>query len=363
MSDKFFVSAGEVSGDLHLSYLVKNILKIEPESEFYGVAGEHSREAGVHVIQDINELAIMGFVEAVKKYSFLKKKSREYIDFIKKEHINKVILVDYGGFNLKFMELLRKEAPKVEIFYYIPPKLWVWGEKRIDTLKLADHIIVIFPWEVEFYKKHNVDAVYFGNPFYEKYHFQERNGESVLLLPGSRKQEIQAVFPEMAKLIETDPEKNFILKLSSREHLKWIDADLKSYKNLSVRIDDSLKSCVKKSQVAIATSGTVTLELALMGIPTVVVYKTSLINELIAKFILKVKYISLPNLVVNREVFPELLQRRCNVYEISKAMKGLIENRERVEQEIQEIRAALAGDEILKRYGEFIVKGKDNEKI
>lgn len=363
MSDKFFVSTGEVSGDLHLSYLVRNILKMEPESQFYGVAGEHSREAGVEVIQDIDELAIMGFVEVLKKYSFLKRKAREYVDFIKKEHINKVILVDYGGFNLKFMELLRKEAPRVEIFYYIPPKLWVWGEKRIETLKLADHIIVIFPWEVEFYKKYGVKAIYYGNPFYEKYHHQERTGDSILLLPGSRKQEIKAIFPEMAKLIEVNPEKNFILKLSSREHLKWIDLDLKKFKNLKVKTEGSLKSCVKQSQVAVATSGTVTLELALMGIPTVVVYKTSVINELIAKFILKIKYISLPNLVVDREVFPELLQSRCNEREISKAMGELIKNRDHVEREIQLIRQALSGENILEKYSEFIVRGRENEKI
>ncbi|MGL4567076.1 MAG: lipid-A-disaccharide synthase, partial [Fusobacteriaceae bacterium] len=270
MENKFFISTGEVSGDLHLSYIVKSISKLNNRCKFYGVAGKHSREAGVKIIQDIDELAIMGFVEVLKKYSFLKKKAREYVDFIKKEHINKVILVDYGGFNLKFMELLKKEAPKVKIYYYIPPKLWVWGEKRIEKLKLADHIIVIFPWEVEFYKKHAVDVVYYGNPFYEKYSYQQKIGESILLLPGSRKQEIESIFPIMEKYIETRSDKTFILKLSNKDHLKWIESDLKKYKNLRVEVEGSLKNCVKKSEVAIATSGTVTLELALMGIPTVV---------------------------------------------------------------------------------------------
>ena len=132
---KFFVSTGEVSGDLHLSYLVEEIKKKYKDVEFYGVAGQHSKRVGVNIIQDIDELAIMGFTEVLKKYSFLKKKANEYIEFIKKENIKKVILVDYGGFNLKFLELLKEEIEDVEVFYYIPPKLWIWGEKRIVKLK------------------------------------------------------------------------------------------------------------------------------------------------------------------------------------------------------------------------------------
>ncbi|MGL4254260.1 MAG: lipid-A-disaccharide synthase [Fusobacteriaceae bacterium] len=363
MDNKFFVSTGEVSGDLHLSYIVKSISKLDPKCKFFGVAGKHSGEAGVNIIQNIDDLAIMGFVEVVKKYSFLKRKAREYVDFIKKEHIEKVILVDYGGFNLKFMELLKKEAPRVKIYYYIPPKLWVWGEKRIEKLKLADHIIVIFPWEVEFYKKYEVNAVYYGNPFYEKYHYQERTGDCVLLLPGSRKQEVESIFPIMEKYMEISPEKKFILKLSNRDHLKWIKGDLKRHKNLKVELEGSLKNCVKKSEVAVATSGTVTLELALMGIPTVVVYKTSILNELIARLFIKFTYVSLPNLVLGREVFPELLQRECNPKEIKLAVNRILDNKEKVNNEIQKVRDALSGKNILDKYGEFILRGHEDGKI
>ena len=172
---KFFVSTGEVSGDLHLSYLVEAIKKKYRDVEFYGVAGRHSRDVGVEVIQDIDELAIMGFTEVLQKYSFLKRKANEYIDFIKKENIKKVILVDYGGFNLKFLELLKQEIEDIEVYYYIPPKLWIWGEKRIKKLVKADHIMVIFPWEVDFYKKHGVDAIYYGNTFVDKYIVEKRS--------------------------------------------------------------------------------------------------------------------------------------------------------------------------------------------
>lgn len=355
---KFFVSTGEVSGDLHLSYLVKSIEDRYSDVKFFGVAGKHSRKVGVNIIQDIDELAIMGFTEAIKKYRFLKKKMFEYIEFIRKEKIDKVILVDYGGFNIKFLEVLKREFPNIEIFYYIPPKVWIWGEKRVEKLRLVDKIIVIFPWEVEFYKKHNIDVLYYGNPFTEKYQVLERDGENILLLPGSRKQEIKTLLPIMLCLVEKRKDKNFILKFSDKSHLKWCEKDLSQYKNLVIEFDNSLEKCVKKSKLAIATSGTVTLELALLGIPTIVVYKTNWINAFIARYIIKVGFVSLPNLTVDKEVFPELLQERCNEKEIEIYMDKILRAQKDIEEEIYKVRKKLSGKNIIDSYGDFLVKGE-----
>lgn len=354
---KIFVSTGEVSGDLHLSYLVKNMLKIDNSVEFYGVAGDHSREVGVNVIQDIKDLAVMGFVEGLKKYSFLKKKAVEYLEFIKKNQIEKVILVDYGGFNLAFLKLLKKEVPNVEVYFYIPPKLWVWGEKRIKTLKLADHILVIFPWEVDFYKKHGVDAVYYGNPFSEKYSLIEERGDKILLLPGSRKQEIKSLLPVMLEVVKSKPEKTFILKLHSEKSFEWIEDDLLKYPNLLIETNKKLEDAVKESEVAIAASGTVTLELSLMGIPTIVLYKTSAINAFIARHILKLGLVSLPNLTLNKEVYPELLQERCTSKEIIFYLNLIKSKGDKINREIKEIREKLSGKDVVKNYGEYILRG------
>ncbi|MGL5356806.1 MAG: lipid-A-disaccharide synthase [Cetobacterium sp.] len=355
---KIFVSTGEVSGDLHLSYLVKEAKELDSKVQFYGVAGKHSKSAGVNIIQDIDELAIMGFTEAIKKYSYLKNKAKEYLEFIKKEEIKRVIMVDYGGFNLKFLQMLKNEIEDIEVFFYIPPKLWIWGEKRITKLKLADHIMVIFPWEVDFYKKHNVKVEYYGNPFTERYKKIDRVENKILLLPGSRKQEIKSLIPDFLKIVDMNKNESYLLKLSSKEHLKWIDEDLTKYKNLEINYELSLSAAVAQSKIAVAASGTVTLELALMGIPTVVVYKTNPINYFIAKHILKVGFVSLPNLTLNEEVFPELLQDRCNANEIEKSMSMLLKNLKFVNKNIERIREKLSGVDITKKYAEFLLKGK-----
>lgn len=356
---KIFVSTGEVSGDLHLSYLVKNILKIDNTVKFYGVAGDHSKEAGVEVIQDIKDLAVIGFVEALKKYSFLKKKAKEYLEFIKTNEIDKVILVDYGGFNLAFLKLLKKEMPQVEVYYYIPPKLWVWGEKRIKTLKLADHIMVIFPWEVDFYKKYNVNAIYYGNPFAEKYPVVEREGDKILLLPGSRKGEIQSLMPTLLEVVDRKKDKTFILKLHNKKSLGWINQNLLNYNNLIIETEKNLEEIVKECEVAIAASGTVTLELSLMGIPTIVVYKTNPINAFIGRKILKLTFVSLPNLTLNKEVYPELLQEKCNSDDIIFNLNLLKSKEDKINKEINEIREKLSGKDIVKNYGKYILRGKN----
>ena len=355
---KIFVSTGEMSGDLHLSYLVKEVLKTDESIQFYGVAGDHCRKSGVNVIQDIRELAIMGFTEALKKYNYLKKKAYEYLEFIEKNGIEKVILVDYGGFNLKFLQLLKERLPQVEVYYYIPPKLWVWGEKRIKKLKLADHIMVIFPWEVDFYRKHGVEAIYYGNPFIDKYSLVERTGDNILLLPGSRKQEVSKLLPEMLKVVEKQKDEKFLLKLAKDVHKKWVEEDLDQYDNLIVDSKISLEDAIKESKTAIAASGTVILELALMGIPGVVIYKTGLINELIARYILKIGYVSLPNLTLDEEVYPELLQNDCNSEKIWENTERILENPSKVDAKIMEIREKLSGDNVILSYAKYILEGK-----
>lgn len=358
---KFFVSTGEASGDLHLSYLVKSIKQRYKNVKFYGVAGEKSQKEGVNIIQNIDELAIMGFTEILSKYNFLKQKAQEYLNFIKINKIENIILIDYGGFNLKFLEILKKELPNIKIFFYIPPKIWIWGEKRINKLKLADYIMVIFPWEVDFYKKHNINAIYFGNPFTDIYKKNKNYGDSILLLPGSRKQELQAILPIFLDVVEKSKNENFILKLNSHNDLKYIQK-IQSYPNVSIKIDEELASISQESKLAIATSGTITLELSLLNLPTIVVYKTSFLNYFIAKYILKIKFISLPNLILDDEIFPELIQKNCNSDKIIKKISYIIKNSESIYNKIDKMRKKIEGISVIDSYADFLLE-KANENF
>ncbi|MFZ1247487.1 MAG: lipid-A-disaccharide synthase, partial [Leptotrichiaceae bacterium] len=168
---KVFVSCGEMSGDLHLSYIIEEIKLKSNDIEFHGVVGDKSIAAGAIAVQHIKDNDIMGFYEVIKKIKYFKDKINQYIDYIVANDIKTVIFVDYGGFNLKFFEILKKKVPDIYTIYYIPPKVWAWGKRRIEKLKKFDEVIVIFPFEKEYFDKEKMNVKYFGNPFVDKYIF------------------------------------------------------------------------------------------------------------------------------------------------------------------------------------------------
>ncbi len=349
---KYFVSAGEISGDMHLSHLIENIKKINQDAEFYGAAGSCSVKKGVNIIQDIDELAVMGFKEIFGKIAFFKNKMNDYVEFIKENKIKNVIMVDYGGFNLAFLKILKKEIKEIKVFYYIPPKLWVWGKWRIKKLALADYILAIFPWEKEFYRENGIEAVYFGNPLVDINEVVAEKGDKILLLPGSRRQELKEIIPVMNETAKKLTNKKFLLKAADKKLLSYF-TDMAD--NIEITTTMTLEECAAKSYCAVAASGTVTLELALMGVPSVVVYKTSLFNELVARMILKIKYVSLPNIVKNEEIFKELLQKNMKTEKIMEEINNIEKNYFDIKEKLSDMREILGNKDVIYKYGEFIV--------
>lgn len=364
---KIFVSCGEMSGDLHLSYLIKEIKKIDPKVEFHGVVGDKSIQEGAIKLNHIKENDVMGFVEALKKYKYFKKKSLEYLTYIKDNKIDTVIFVDFGGFNLKFFELIKKNKLPVKTIYYIPPKVWAWGKKRIKKLKLFDEVIVIFPFEKEYFdnieKKSGLHVEYFGNPLVDKYNFSKKLGDKILLLPGSRKQEIEKFIPLILELVQKKEmiNENFILKLAHKDHIKYIEELENKYKfkldkirNIEISFEkiDELR---KKSKYAIATSGTVTFELSLMGLPVIVVYKTSLINAFIVRKILKIKYITLTNLNSRKEIFPELLQEKFSVNNLIDECNKMEKNKKNIVSELEKESLKLGNKGVLMEIAQHLL--------
>lgn len=372
---KIFISCGEMSGDLHASYIVEEMRKKNKNTEFFGVVGDKSIKAGVKAINHIKNNDIMGFVEALKKYRYFTKKAGEYLEFIRKNGIETVIFVDFGGFNLKFFELLKKKIQEKELqdlkmIYYIPPKVWAWGKKRIEKLKKFDDVIVIFPFEKEYYdnglKKDGSKGLkveYFGNPFVDKYEFSDELGEKILLLPGSRRQEIEKFLPVIIELIKNEKVKNekFLMKLASKEHLKYIESFEKEHKiniskipNLEITFDE-IKKIRKDCKFAIATSGTVTFEISLMGLPVIVVYKTSRINAFIARNIVKIKYITLTNLNANKEIFKELLQEDFSVEKLLEEIEIMEKNKEKIVLELKNERKKLGNSGVLEKIANYLL--------
>ena len=375
---KIFISCGEMSGDLHASYIVEEMRKKNKNTEFFGVVGDKSIKAGVKAINHIKNNDIMGFVEALKKYRYFTKKAGEYLEFIRKNGIETVIFVDFGGFNLKFFELLKKKIQEkklqdLKMIYYIPPKVWAWGKKRIEKLKKFDDVIVIFPFEKEYYdnrlkkdESKGLKVEYFGNPFVDKYEFSDELGEKILLLPGSRRQEIEKFLPVIIELIKNERVKNekFLMKLASKEHLKYIESFEKEYKinvfkipNLEITFDE-IKKIRKDCKFAIATSGTVTFEISLMGLPVIVVYKTSKINAFIARNIVRIKYITLTNLNANKEIFKELLQEDFSVEKLLEEMEIMEKNKEKIVLELKNERKKLGNSGVLEKIANYLLKDK-----
>ncbi|WP_299570831.1 lipid-A-disaccharide synthase [uncultured Leptotrichia sp.] len=368
-----------MSGDLHASYIVEEMRKKDKNVEFFGVVGDKSIKAGVKPVNHIKNNDVMGFVEALKKYSYFTEKAHEYLEFIKENGIETVIFVDFGGFNLKFFELLKKkilekELQNLRMVYYIPPKVWAWGKKRIEKLKKFDDVIVIFPFEKAYYdntlKKNELKGLkveYFGNPFVDKYEFSDKLGEKILLLPGSRRQEIEKFLPVIMELVRNEKVKNekFLMKLASRDHIKYIHDFEKKYKidvhkilNLEITFDE-IKNIRKDCKYAIATSGTVTFEISLMGLPVIVVYKTSKINAFIARKIVKIKYITLTNLNANKEIFKELLQEDFSVEKLLEEMEIMEKNKENVVLELKKEREKLGNFGVLEKIADYLLENRD----
>lgn len=337
---RYYIIAGERSGDLHGGNLMKALKKYDPGAHARGFGGEYMQEQGVELVMHYKDLAFMGMVEWILNLKTIQNYIKNCQEDIEKYNPDVVILIDYGGFNGRIARFGRREGYKV--FYYIPPKVWAWYQSRALQLKAnVDRLFVILPFEKEFFKKFDFDADYVGNPILDavKAHmpdpgFMERNhlegrAPIVALLPGSRTGELLRIVPLMAKVAALNPSWHFVVAA-----IENLDKDLYTpFQNLSnvTLIYESTYDLLRHARVAIVTSGTATLETALFRVPQVVVYKTTAISYLIATIMVKVKFISLVNLIAEREVVKELIQYQATPGKVSAELNQIIEGDKRAE--------------------------------
>lgn len=352
MIDKnILVVAGEASGDLHGASLIRELKKIDSSLKIFGVGGDKMQAEGMELIYHIDKMAFLGFAEVIKHLPFIKKVQRDLISEVKKKNVDAVVLIDYPGFNLniakKLYQLKRNSgglSNRFELVYYITPQVWAWGKSRVKKIKeFFDKVLVVFPFEEKFFKENNVDAEFVGHPLIRElssHQFLTRDQlnnnfglhetkELLIILPGSRKQEVKSIFPEAikaARKLADDFELQIIVACSSGidENIFYQLSDFKSFKV----IKDHTYDLLKHAKFGIVKSGTSTLEAGLLELPMIIVYKTSALTYAIGKFLVKIKNIGLVNIVLGETVVPELIQNDANADRIYAQAKNILSNKE-----------------------------------
>lgn len=327
---RYYIIAGEASGDLHGSNLVKGLKTVDPQAEFRGWGGDKMSAQGVDVAKHYRDLAFMGFVEVAANirtiFSNLRFCKRDILTY----KPDAVILIDYPGFNLQIAKFLHQKG--IRVIYYISPQVWAWKKSRVHTIKkVVGKLIVILPFEKDFYKEFGIDAEFSGHPLLDE--IAESRTESatmpdqkpiVALLPGSRKQEIRKVLPVMLSIIQDFPEADFrIAAVPSIGEAFYKDIINKQPVKV---VMDGTYALLAKARAALVTSGTATLETALIGVPEVVCYKAGSISYAIARRLVKVKYISLVNLIMDRLIVKELIQSDLDRYNLRGELSNLLHN-------------------------------------
>lgn len=317
---KYYIIAGEVSGDLHASNLMKGLKAADAGADFRVWGGDLMEAQGGVLVKHIRDLSFMGIWEVVKNFRVI----MDNISLCQKDIMafapDVVLLVDFPGFNLKIARFAHGAG--IKTFYYISPKIWAWQEKRVHTIKkFVDRMFVIFPFEVEFFRKHNYEVFFEGNPLIDAVEAYKGTSDSrqeflnrnelpdkpiIALIAGSRRQELKWILPEMMQVVERFPDYQFVLSGVStidEEYYRELMDDMQV-----PLIFGETYALMQHAQAALVTSGTATLETALFGTPQVVVYKTSPVTYAIGKPFVTIPFFSLVNIIMGREVVKELLQ-------------------------------------------------------
>lgn len=338
---KYYIVAGEASGDLHGSNLIRQLNVLDSEAEVRCWGGDLMKAEGATIVKHYRDLAFMGFAEVLMNIRTILKN----INFCKKDisayNPDVLVLIDYPGFNIRIAEWAKKRG--IKTVYYISPQIWAWKESRVHTIKKnVDKMLVILPFEKDFYDKWDYKVEYVGHPLVEVIErFKATHVDTadtgrkiIALLPGSRKQEINVKLPVMLEVSKAFPGYKFIVAKAPGLEDDFYKPFLAKYNNVTA-LENKTYDVLNKATAALVTSGTATLEAALFGVPEVVCYKGNVLSYEIAKRVIKVKYISLVNLIMNKMVVKELIQNEMTTGNCVKELKDLLENSGR-KQQLQE---------------------------
>ena len=349
---KLYIISGEASGDLHASNLLKALKSRQSNIQCRAWGGEQLELAGAELVKHYKDLAFMGFLEVAMNIRTI----LNNIKFCKEDILDfqpdALILVDYPGFNLRIAEWAKKRG--IKVFYYISPQIWAWKSSRVHKIaNSTDCVFAILPFEKPFYQKYGYDAEFVGHPLldvvdsYESEPLETAHDNKIIaLLPGSRKQEISKILPKMLKVLESYHDYQFIIAAAPAQAIEYyhqfIPKHLLEENRLSI-VQGQTYSLLKRSYAALVASGTATLETALFNVPQIVCYETSTFSYEIAKRLVKIKYISLVNLIADKGIVTELIQKDFNTSNLKSGLEIILseEGRANMLTEYQELREKL----------------------
>jgi len=329
---KYYIIAGEASGDLHGSNLIKQLKKQDTSANIRGWGGDMMEAAGANIVKHYKELAFMGFVEVLMNLRTILRNidtCKKDIDAFKPDVL---VLVDYPGFNMRIAEWAKTQGYKV--VYYISPQVWAWKENRVKKIRrTVDKMLCILPFEQEFYHKWNYEVEYVGHPLVEVIKAEKSkpadaplaNKPIIAVLPGSRKQEVSVKLPIMLTMAKHFPEYQFIVAQAPSLDDDFLQSLTGEHPNVSM-VKGKTYPLLRQATAALVTSGTATLETALFGVPEIVCYKGNPVSYILAKNLIKVKYISLVNLVMDKLVVKELIQNDLTEANLLKELTALLKD-------------------------------------
>lgn len=345
---RVMIIAGEASGDLHAAKLVSAVRNRRPDIFFYGIGGPDMKSAGVEVLVDSSELAVVGIVEIWNHRKVIFGALHKMENELRNNPPDLLILVDYPEFNLRLAKTAKQCG--VKVLYYISPQVWAWRQYRVKKIReRVDMMAVVFPFEEAFYLQHHVPVTFVGHPLVDEVkpsadkqtllnEFSLQDNRPIIgLFPGSRRSEIKRLLPVILasarKLKKLHPEAQFLLPLAPTLNHEDIETRLEEYKDLQIRvISERAYDVMQMCDVIITVSGTVTLEISLIGTPMVIINKVAFLTYVIVHRMLKIKHIGLCNIVADKRVAPELIQYDATPEKISEAAHELLTNSERHQQ-------------------------------
>ena len=353
---KIFIVTGEPSGDKLASKVVRELKKSNLEIEYLSVGGENLKSLGIKSIYDFKDITYIGFTDVILNIFKINKKINDTVKAVLDFNPDILFTVDSPDFTLRVSERVKKKNLKIKTVHYVAPQVWVWRENRVKKIKkFIDHILLLFSFEKPYFDKENMSNEFVGHPLLDNTseskidinQIFEKNKALISVFPGSRSSEINVLMPillNFIKLMNNNYQDFIYIFHSTKEHLNLIKNYLesKSIKNYEIISDEKIKShTLKKSIFAVTKSGTVSLEVCKLKIPSIILYKMNILNYLIVRMLVKVKFANIINIAADEEVIPELLQSNCNAKNIFKNVSFFINNPEKMKEQINKTQLIL----------------------